>query len=193
LAKPGSAESDTHPMRDEPIDAAHRRRTLRRNRPYLAAALLTTLCVRLASADDFAFGRRIFQDKAQCVFCHGWAGDGAGAPQSSGGAANLREAKLTREQLIEVISCGRPGAAMPRFDDQAYAEKRCYGGVTEAALGQDLPPLPPGSLLQRREIEALIDFLQAKIINRGPITREECLEALGDRAARSCAQYPEHP
>ena len=52
---------------------------------------------------------------------------------------------------------------MPRFDDQAYAEKRCYGGISEAALGQDLPPLPPGSLLQR-EIEALVDFLQAKII-----------------------------
>ena len=193
MAKPGSAESDTHPMRDEPIDAAHRSRMLRRNRLCLAAVLLTTLFVRLAGADDFAFGRRIFRDKAQCVFCHGWAGDGAGAPQSSGGAANLRETKLTREQLIEVISCGRPGAAMPRFDDQAYAEKRCYGGVTEAALGQDLPPLPPGSLLQRREIEALVDFLQAKIINRGPITRDECLEAFGDRAARSCAQYPEHP
>jgi hypothetical protein len=180
-------------MRDEPIDAEHRRRTLRRNRLCVAAALLTTLCVRLASADDFAFGRRIFQDKAQCVFCHGWAGDGAGAPQSSGGAANLRETKLTREQLIEVISCGRPGAAMPRFDDQAYAEKRCYGSISEAALGQDLPPLPPGSLLQNREIEALVDFLQAKIINRGPITRDECFEAFGERSAHSCAQYPDHP
>jgi cytochrome c553 len=159
----------------------------------LAILLLAATSMRVARAEDFAFGRRIFQDKAQCVFCHGWAGDGAGAPQSSGGAANLRETKLTREQLIEVISCGRPGQAMPRFDDQAYAEKRCYGGITEAALGQDLPPLPPGSLLQGREIEALVDFLQAKIISRGPITRDECLEAFGERAAHSCAQYPEHP
>jgi hypothetical protein len=159
----------------------------------LAILLLTTASTRTTDAKDFAFGRRIFQDKAQCVFCHGWAGDGAGAPQSSGGAANLRETKLNREQLIEVINCGRPGQAMPRFDDQAYAEKRCYGGITEAALGQDLPPLPPGSLLQRREIEALVDFLQAKIINRGPITRDECLEAFGERAAHSCAQYAEHP
>jgi cytochrome c553 len=159
----------------------------------LAILLLTMASTRTTDAEDFAFGRRIFQDKAQCIFCHGWAGDGAGAPQSSGGAANLRENKLNREQLIEVISCGRPGQAMPRFDDQAYAEKRCYGGITEAALGQDLPPLPPGSLLQRREIEALVDFLQAKIINRGPITRDECLEAFGERAAHSCAQYPERP
>jgi Cytochrome C oxidase, cbb3-type, subunit III len=153
--------------------------------------LLGVTFAHMAKADDFAFGRRIFADKAQCSYCHGWAGDGAGAPQSSGGAANLRETKLNRAQLIEVISCGRPGTAMPRFDDQAYAEKRCYGGILEAALGQDLPSLPPGSLLQGREIEALVDFLQTKIINRGPITRDECLEAFGERAARSCAQYPQ--
>ena len=146
-----------------------------------------------ANAEDFAYGRRIFQDKAQCPYCHGWAGDGAGEPQSSGGAANLRETKLTRETLIEVISCGVPGKAMPRFDDTAYAEKRCYNGVSEADVGQYLPPLPPGSVLQRREIEALVDFLQAKIIGRGPITREECLEALGERAARTCSQYPAKP
>jgi mono/diheme cytochrome c family protein len=162
---------------------------------WALAALLASvpLLPRAAAADDFAYGRRIFQDKAQCPYCHGWAGDGAGEPQSSGGAANLRETKLSRDQLIEVISCGVPGKAMPRFDDQAYAEKRCYGGVSEAAVGQYLPPLPPGSVLQQREIAALVDFLQAKIIGRGPITRQECLEALGERAARTCSQYPEAP
>jgi hypothetical protein len=155
-------------------------------------ALLAGLVLSLrAGADDFAFGRRIFQDKAQCPYCHGWAGDGAGEPQSSGGAANLRKTKLDRAQLIEVISCGVPGGAMPRFDDQAYAEKRCYGGVSEADLGSNLPPLPPGSVLNRREIEALVDFLQAGIIGRGPITRQECLEAQGERAARTCAIYPD--
>jgi hypothetical protein len=174
--------------------AAMRTRIIR-NRAIAAmcGVLLASALLSCARADDFAFGRRIFQDKAQCTYCHGWAGDGSGEPQSSGGAANLRETKLTREQLIEVISCGRPGAAMPRFDDRAYAEKRCYGGITEAALGQDLPPLPPGALLQGREIEALVDFLQARIINRGPVTRDECIEALGERAARTCAQYPARP
>ena len=167
--------------------------------PHLRAALAALVAAaalwsRAAAADDdFAYGRRIFQEKAQCPYCHGWAGDGSGEPQSSGGAANLRETRLTRDQLIEVISCGVPGKAMPRFDDQAYAEKRCYNGVTEASLGQYLPPLPPGSVLQHREIEALVGFLQAKIIGRGPITRAECLEALGERAARTCSQYPETP
>jgi hypothetical protein len=179
-------------MPDKSIDFSQYRRAWQRNRERLVALLLTALFSCPATADDFSFGRRIFQDKAQCVFCHGWAGDGAGAPQSSGSAANLRETKLTREQLIEVISCGRPATAMPRFDDQAYAEKRCYGGVTETTLGQDLPSLPPGSLLQQREIEALVDFLETKIINRGPVTRDECLEAFGERAANTCAQYPDH-
>lgn len=157
------------------------------------AALATVVQLSRACADDFAYGRRVFQDKAQCPYCHGWAGDGSGEPQSSGGAANLRKTKLDREQLIEVVSCGVPGTAMPRFDDQAYAEKRCYNGVSEAEVGQQLPPLPPGSVLAPREIAALVDFLQAKIIGRGPITRQECLEALGERAARTCAQYPDAP
>ena len=174
------------------------RHTSVRSRQAVVAlvAMLATALLWLGAAaadDDFAYGRRVFQEKAQCPYCHGWAGDGAGEPQSSGGAANLRETKLTRDQLIEVISCGIPGKAMPRFDDQAYAEKRCYNGVSEADVGQYLPPLPPGSILSRREIGALVDFLEAKIIGRGPITRGECLEALGERATRTCSQYPEKP
>jgi len=162
-------------------------------RRAVTGLLLSAAVTRPAAADDFAFGRRIFQDKAQCSYCHGWAGDGAGAPQSSGGAANLRETKIGREQLIEVISCGVPGKAMPRFDDTAYAEKRCYGGMSESDIGQYLPPLPAGALLNRHEIETLVDFLQAKIIGRGPPTRDECLEVFGERAARSCNEYPAKP
>ncbi len=142
----------------------------------------------VAKADDFAFGRRLFLDKAQCSFCHGWAGDGAGEPQSSGAAANLRTSPLKRDQLIEVISCGVPGKAMPHFDEDAYTDKRCYD-VTAAELGRDTPSLPPGATLSRREIEAVADYLLAKVIGRGPVTRVECEEAYGD-GARTCADYP---
>jgi mono/diheme cytochrome c family protein len=148
--------------------------------------------VSAAHADDFAFGRRLFLDKAQCLYCHGWAGDGAGEPQSNGAAANLRVTPLKRDQLIEVISCGVPGKAMPHFDEQAYTDKRCYG-VTESDLGRDTPALPPGSTLNKREIEAVADYLLAKVIGRGPvITREECEEAYGD-GARQCAHYRAKP
>jgi mono/diheme cytochrome c family protein len=139
-------------------------------------------------AGDFAYGRRLYHDKAQCSYCHGWAADGAGEPQSNGGAASLRQSYLNRDQLIEVIMCGRPATPMPHFDDQAYTDKRCYG-MTEAELGPQVPSLPPGATLQKREVEAIADYLLAKVIGRGPITRAECEEMFGT-GARSCGEYP---
>jgi mono/diheme cytochrome c family protein len=142
----------------------------------------------VAQADDFAFARRLYLDKAQCSYCHGWAADGAGEPQSNGGAASLRQSHLNRDQLIEVIMCGRPATPMPHFDEAAYTDKRCYG-MSEADLGGQTPALPPGATLQKREVEAIADYLLAKVIGRGPITREECEETFG-AAARSCGAYP---
>ncbi len=165
---------------------------------YCARAILLALLASIAvmprparADDDFANGRRIFLEKADCAYCHGWAGDGAGQGQSPGGAANLRETRLNRDSLIKVISCGIPGRAMPHFDDQAYADKRCYG-MTEAELGDKLPPFPPSTTLPRRDIETVADYLLAKVIGRGPITRAECTQTLGPRV-RSCAEYPAEP
>jgi mono/diheme cytochrome c family protein len=159
--------------------------------PYILLATAIVLLAQGAAAQDFDRGRRLFLEKADCAYCHGWAGDGAGAPQSPGGAANLRQSRLQRDQLITVIECGIPGTAMPHFDDAAYTDKRCYG-MTEAELGGRTPPLPPSTTLVRREVEALADYLIAKIIGRGPITRAECIENFGERA-RSCNDYPGGP
>jgi mono/diheme cytochrome c family protein len=157
----------------------------------LSLALVFIAAALPARADDYDFGRRMFLNKAQCSYCHGWAGDGAGEPQSSGAAANLRITALKRDQLIEVISCGIPGKAMPHFDEEAYTDKRCYG-VTEAELGRDTPALPPGSTLNKREIAAVVDYLLAKVVGRGEITKPECEEAYGD-GARMCNRYPAKP
>jgi mono/diheme cytochrome c family protein len=156
--------------------------------PLLAFLAIVAATLPACAQDDFAVGRRIFLEKADCQYCHGWAGDGAGQGQSPGGAANLRQSRLDRDSLIMVISCGVPGRAMPHFDDQAYTDKRCYG-MTEAEIGDKMPPLPPSTSLPRREIEAVADYLLAKVIGRGEITREECAETLGPRV-RSCADYP---
>jgi hypothetical protein len=162
----------------------------RTNKPWLllvvsvGLVLVTLTGVGQLMAQDFAYGRRLYQDKAQCSFCHGWAGDGAGEPQSNGGAANLRVSKLARDQLIEVIMCGVPGTPMPHFDELAYTDKRCYD-MDEAELGPRTPTLPPGSTLQRREVEVLVDYLLEKVVGRGPITREECEEMFG-KGARFC-------
>jgi mono/diheme cytochrome c family protein len=156
----------------------------------LASAVLAATVSAAAAqpADRSAYGRRLYQDKAQCSFCHGWAADGEGEPQSNGGAANLRQSFLNRDQLIEVIMCGRPGTPMPHYDELAYTDKRCYG-VTEAELAGQVPALPPTTTLQKREAEAIADYLLAKVIGRGAITREECEETFGPDA-RSCERYP---
>jgi mono/diheme cytochrome c family protein len=144
-----------------------------------------------AADDDFAYGRRLFLDKAECSFCHGWAGDGSGHPQSPGRAANLRKSQLDRDALITTILCGIPGTAMPHFDELAYTDKRCYG-MTEAELGNRTPTFPPGTTLQRREVEVIAEYLKARIIGRGEVTREECLETFG-AVARSCDDFPARP
>jgi mono/diheme cytochrome c family protein len=154
----------------------------------LTALLFTLALAAPATADDFTQGRRVFLEKADCGYCHGWAGDGAGQGQSPGGAANLRRSQLGRDQLIMVVSCGIPGTAMPHFDEDAYTDTRCYG-MTEADLGDRTPTLPPSTTLPKRDIEALVDYLLAKVIGHGPVTRAECQDAFGE-SARSCDDYP---
>ena len=136
----------------------------------IAGALV---CASAAHAQNVDFGKRIYHDKAVCSYCHGWAGDGAGEGQSSGGAADLRKTPLDRAQLIEVIKCGIPGKAMPHFDEAAYTDKRCYNS-TEADMGANKPPLPPGSVLSQREIEALA---------RSAVSQFESFELTGTRTA----------
>ena len=120
-----------------------------------AAALLSS---RDAAAQDTSFGQRLFRDKADCQFCHGIDGDGRGDPRSPGRAANLHETHLNREQLVEVIACGRPGTEMPHFDKYAYEDTNCYG-LGDKDLGADAPHYPHSTSLTRREIEAVADYV----------------------------------
>ena len=167
------------------------RRGARANRiRSIVGLLLAAAFVSSAAAQDVERGRRLYLEKADCQYCHGWAGDGAGAPQAPAGA-NLRRSQLQRDQLAMVIACGIPGTPMPHFDDGAYTDTRCYG-TTEAELGGRTPPFPPSNTLVKREIDALVDYLLAKIVNKGPVTRAECIENFGERA-RSCNDYPAGP
>ena len=61
--------------------------------PLVAAALLF-LSANVVSAQDTSFGQRLFQDKADCQFCHGIDGDGRGDPRSPGQAADLVRLKV---------------------------------------------------------------------------------------------------
>ncbi len=57
-----------------------------------------------------ASGRDLFQN---CVLCHRY--DGRGGPSEGGYGADLRVTKLTRDELMAVITDGRPAKGMPPF------------------------------------------------------------------------------
>ncbi len=150
-----------------------------------------TVSVGTAAGQEFNprmvnLGKNIYASKATCSFCHGWSGLGDGAPRAALPGLSLRETALTREDLIEVVQCGRPGTRMPHHDGFAYRDDRCYGS-TGRELGRDKPDRAD-TVIQKREIAAVVEYLLAKVIGRGPITVGECEEYF-QPGASACQQY----
>jgi cbb3-type cytochrome c oxidase subunit III len=158
-----------------------------------AAGLVALLCGTAAWAQgadpsDIAEGGRLFRQKANCQACHGWAGDGRKMDNQMPDGANLRESTLSRQDLVTTIKCGRPGSQMPAFDRFAYSDGRCYG-LKQADLrasGQRMPD--PPATLQVREVEAIADFLMAKVVKQGAMDRAKCIEFWGSEV-ESCNEF----
>jgi mono/diheme cytochrome c family protein len=140
------------------------------------------------AAQQLAWGKRIWHDKAGCNFCHGWAGDGMGGFHHPGRPPSLRATQLTRDLIRMMIQCGRPGTPMPYFDRFAYTDKRCFG-MAASDLGARMPERA-NTTLQPDEIDALADYVAAKIKGAGPVTRAQCQEYFGEATSR-CDKYPE--
>ena len=136
--------------------------------------------------DSVAWGQKIWQDKAGCNYCHGWAGDGVGGFHHPGRPPSLRATELTRDQIRVTIQCGRPGTAMPHFDRFAYTDKRCYD-MTAADLGDQMPDRSQVTL-QRDEIDALADYAATKIKGLGKVTQQQCYDYYGAGTA-TCQMY----
>ena len=130
-----------------------------------------------ADASEITEGQQLFLEKGGCQGCHGWAGDGRKTDNQQPDGANLRETQLDREIILLTIKCGRPGRSMPAYDRLAYSDGRCYG-MKQADLKNNPLPDPPATL-QMREIERIVDFLYAKVIKQGPMTREKCIAFWG--------------
>ena len=135
-----------------------------------------------ADGEDFSDGMRLFQQKANCQACHGWAGDGRKTDNQMPDGANLRNSKIDRSALVMVIKCGLPGTGMPAFDRFAYSDGRCYGqkAADLKAAGKRMPD--PPATLQPREVEILADFLMAKVMAKGALTRTACIDYWGGDA-----------
>ena len=140
-------------------------------------------------AEDVAEGMRLYRTKADCQSCHGWAADGRKMDTQMPDGANLRTTRLGREALLTAMKCGRPGKGMPAFDRLAYSDGRCYD-MKLADLkrkGLDLPD--PPATLQVREMERILDFLQAKVVGKGPMDRARCIEYWGSDVD-VCKEFP---
>ncbi len=75
---------------------------------------------------------------------------------------SLRKTRLDRAALIDAVSCGLPGTQMPGWLDGAYTQRSCYGFPPGPAPdGTTLTPV-----LSANEVEALADYLLAKIVGR---------------------------
>jgi mono/diheme cytochrome c family protein len=98
-------------------------------------------------------------DKAGCLQCHGAEGEGGSGGEFPAGPS-LRKTRLDRAGLVETVSCGLPGTAMPAWLDGAYAERPCYG-FTAPPDGTTVTPV-----LSAAEVEALVDYLLAKMVGK---------------------------
>jgi hypothetical protein len=72
---------------------------------------------------------------------------------------------------------------MPAFEKFAYSDGRCYGMKTADLQKDGLVLADPASPLQPREIEAVVDFLAAKVIGQGPMTHDKCVAFWGEDVA----------
>ncbi|MGA2129660.1 MAG: c-type cytochrome [Xanthobacteraceae bacterium] len=133
-------------------------------------------------------GQRIYE-KANCVGCHKWHGGGGGG--YGGPALSLRNTQLDRDQIIEVVHCGRPATGMPRHDRAAYKEYECYGGMKLEEFGKDAPAEAP-SVLRARDIEIVVDYVLEHIKGKGALTYRDCTDFFGE-GGRACEIYRNGP
>jgi mono/diheme cytochrome c family protein len=120
---------------------------------------------------------------AGCAECHGAFADGDRQRDEAPAGANLRQSRLDNTALRETIRCGRPGTGMPKFGEDAYTPRGCYGKPAEP------PPAalyPSARDLSSDELDAVVAYLRARVIGRGAPTRADCLFYYGDLADSFC-------
>jgi mono/diheme cytochrome c family protein len=113
-----------------------------------------------------------------CSDCHGAFANGERERDESPPGANIRTSRLDAAALKQTISCGRPGTGMPSFDEGAYKTRPCDGKT--GAPPSNLYPAPAS--LTPEQIDAVVAYLQARIIGRGRnISKQECLAYYTDK------------
>jgi mono/diheme cytochrome c family protein len=151
----------------------------------LAIAAVGCSTMTLAQISDKVRAGLAIWKTAGCADCHGPFADGDREDDDFPIGADLRTTRLDPTALKMTIRCGRPGTGMPSFDDGAYTMRDCYSRPI-GNRPENLQPTP--RTLTADEIDLVIAYLQARIIGRGKITREECLSYYDDQPD-ACEDY----
>src|SRR6266849_4890478 len=130
----------------------------------IVAIVLTCTTVAFAQNDDKVKAGVAAWRNSGCADCHGAFANGEKERDESPTGADLRRTRLNADELKLAIRCGLPGTGMPSFEAGASG---CPGG------GGDLYPAP--AKLSREEIDDVVAYLQARIVGKGKITKQECL------------------
>ena len=112
------------------------------------------------------YGLSVYK-KGNCMGCHSWHGKGGGG---YGAGVSLRISKLTFDELVEIIKCGRPGSGMPYFYKKSYLEEKCYDTSIADYTDDNYKPISSKKFLNDRQVIAvtnfIIDNLQGKILDK---------------------------
>src|SRR5215469_12873991 len=130
----------------------------------IAAIAFTCSTAAFAQSEDKVKAGLAAWRNSGCADCHGAFANGEKERDESPTGADLRRARLNADEIKLAIRCGRPGAGMPSFEEGA---RGCPGG------GGELYPAP--ATLTAGEIDNVVAYLQARIIGKGKISKQECL------------------
>jgi len=133
-------------------------------------------------------GQAIYK-RANCVGCHKWHGDGGGG--YGGAALSLRKTELDKDQIIQTVTCGRPGTGMPFFSRDPYPKTdadppNCYG-LSKKDLA-DLAIAQGGVVLREEEIAAVAGYVITNIKGKGEPNLADCIAFFGDQS-NACEVY----
>jgi mono/diheme cytochrome c family protein len=160
----------------------------------LAATIGAVLHAGAASAqaldEAVVRGMNVYKNVGNCARCHAWSGLGARVEEEEGRGLKTEPPKLVNsplpaEAMEEAVRCGRPGSVMPRHDERAWREYKCYD-LTQAEIGKELPDKAPRSLTDA-QIKDVVAFIVA-FYKAGEMTFAKC-EAYYGAGARSCDSY----
>ena len=149
-----------------------------------SALLFLPVGAQAAAGGERAEGGKQIYERANCVGCHKWSGVGGGG--YGGAALSLRGTQLSHDDIVQLVTCGRPGTGMPTFTTDPYKDGACYGLTREDV--KDIMPPRGGVVLRPTEIDEVATYVIANIKGKGQPDLTDCVAFFGD-TSRVCDIY----